>query len=173
MAQECPSYEVGKIDRERKSRIPVVSAVYINDEDKALCNGTVYGWRFCSYQTNTAIDPPFQVHVSMYRKSDGDRYQLVNGSQYEVTMDEGIASFTCEDRFLEPRRYFSVERGDVVASCWEGGNRIELFTRIFSRTLLASGGQCSQNVIEETSTVPLRSLYLSAYISKYYTVWYL
>ena len=146
--------------------MPTTLAVYINDQNPAVCNGTVYGWRFCSYPTSGNEDPPFQVQISMYRRrNDDESYHLVNGSSNELTIDERVVSYTYEDRFLEPSRHFSVEEGDMVAACWTGTNRVELSSR--GGTLLASNGQCSQSVIDRTSVVTVRAaLYLSALVSK-------
>ena len=164
-AQTCPSYYVGNIGKQDQSRLPEFATVYINTLDVAPCTGTVYGWRFCSYPTSGGA--PFQVSISMYRSHSDGSYHLLSGSLYELMLKDGIDEYTCQDRFLDPSQYFSVEKGDMVASCWQGTNRIELYGRSFRRSdLLASGGQCSQSIISDTNEVILRALSLRAYISK-------
>ena len=165
-AQTCPSYEVGYIrSNAGGERVPDIATVYINTQDASPCAGTVYGWRYCSNPTSSG-DSPLQVQVSMYHSGDGDSYQLVSGSLYSLTVEDDIDSYTCQDRFLDRLEHFSIEQGDMVAACWNGTNRVELFGRRVFPNRLVSGGQCSQEVIDDTSTVLRRSLFLSAYISK-------
>ena len=73
----------------------------------------------------------------MYRdiEEEGGGYQLVNGSVYLLTVDENIDSYTCLDRFLDHHEYFTVEQGDMIASCWNecwnDANGIEMLSISF------------------------------------------
>ena len=165
-AQICPSYEVGYIRSfPGGQREPETATVYINTQEVAPCDGTVYGWQYCSNPTSVE-DSPSQVQVSMYRSGDDDSYELVSGSLYSLIVEGNIDSYTCRDIFLNSSEYFSIQQGDMVAACWSGTNRVELFGRrqLFPN-ILVSGGQCSQEVIDETTTIR-RALFLKAYISK-------
>lgn len=160
-AQTCPSYKVGTI-KNGGQREPETTTVYINHLEPSPCAGRVYGWHYCSNPTNG--DAPFQVQVSIYRSTTEDSYQLVSGSLYELTIDD-IGAYTCRDISLDPLDYFSIEQGDMVAACWSTTNRVELFGHRW-RNSLVSGGQCSQEIITETSSIDRRVLFLSAHISK-------
>ena len=137
--------------------------MYINAEEPAPCNGTVYGWHYCSYEASGTV--PLQVQLAMYRSSGEDSYRLVSGSRYELRVEGGIDSYTCQDEFLEPSEHFSVEQGDMVAACWSSENRVELFANKGQHDLIV-GGQCSQDTIDEFTEKTRRTLLLSTYISK-------
>ena len=162
--QTCPSYEAGSIGTAGSRRNPQTNRVYINTDNRVSCAGIVYGWRFCTY-SNSAND---HVQVSMYRDIIGDDdeggYQLVDGSLYSLTVNNTIDSYTCLDRYLEYHNYFTVEQGDMIASCWnDDDNQIKMLSRSSRR--LVSGGECSQGIIDEVS-YPYRKVLLSAYISE-------
>ena len=165
-AQTCPSYEVGESNNLglASSRTPSRNTVYINtvSTDSAPCAGMVYGWRLCSH----SFTAPASVQLSMYRRGDGNSYQLVDGSVYELTLQSSISSYTCLDMLLDGSEYFSVEQGDMVAACWneDGSTRVENFRRAL--VSLVSGGSCFQAVINEPGTTPFRKISLSAYISE-------
>lgn len=163
--QTCPSYKVGYV-RNGNQRIPASSTLYINYMDTSPCAGTVYGWHYCSNPTSG--DAPFHVQLSMYRKVPDNNYQLVSGSRYQLTVEESIDFYTCQDRFLDPVEYFSVEQGDMVAACWsDSSSRVELFAMNTTQRRIFSGGNCVQELIDEGSLRrPRRILLLSAYISK-------
>ena len=135
--------------------------MYINAEEPAPCAGTVYGWRYCSYSASGTL----QAQLAMYRSAGEDSYHLVDGSHYQLTVEDGIDSYTCHDKFLEPSEQFSILQGDMVAACWNNSNRVRLYGRRFGRQLI-SGGQCSQETIDGPSDVRRRTLLLSVYISK-------
>ena len=106
----------------------------------------------------------------MYRNTEGEGYQLVSGSLYQLTLQDSIPSYTCLDRLLEESEYFAIEQGDMVAACWSSDeNRVEMFSRNVFRTLEAGGGSCGQNVIDGTSRILFREIFLSAYISEFIT----
>ena len=168
-AQTCPSYEVGYIGN-GAIQTPETANVYINTQDVSPCAGTVYGWQYCSNPASTGdSNSSLQVQVSMYRSSDdGSSYHLVSGSLHSLIVEDNIDSYACQDRFLDRSEYFSVEQGDMVAACWNGTNRVELFgRRIPGPSKLAFGGECSQEEINDTSSSNRQTLFLSAYISKY------
>ena len=102
----------------------------------------------------------------MYHSGDDDSYELVSGSLYSLIVEGNIDSYTCRDIFLNSSEYFSIQQGDMVAACWSGTNRVELFGRRQLPNSLVSGGQCSQEVIDETIINIRRALFLKAYISK-------
>ena len=166
-AQICPSYEVGYTTSDPGGqRDPETSTVYINVQEVAPCAGTVYGWQYCSNPTSSE-DSLLQVQVSMYHSGDDGSYELVSGSLYSLIVEGDIDSYICRDVFLDPSEYFPIEQGDMVAACWNETDRVELFSfrrRVFNS--LVSGGQCSQEVIDETITLNRRALFLQAYISK-------
>ena len=56
------------------------------------------------------------------------------------------------DKFLEPSEQFSILQGDMVATCWNSNNRVELYCRNFGRELI-SDGQCLQETIDGPSDV--------------------
>ena len=160
-SQTCPSYEAGDEGTVGLRRDPDNNEVYIDTVDSAPCAGTVYGWRFCSHPIS---DPGASVQMSMYRSEGDNRYQLVSGSLYQLTLQENISSYTCLDRLLEESEYFSVEEGDMVAACWSEENRVEIFNRYLGQ--IRSGGNCGQNMIDGTNRVGFRQISLSAYISE-------
>ena len=163
--QTCPSYKVGFVGNGNQRAI-FPSTLYINSVDTSPCAGTVYGWHYCSNPTSE--DAPFHVQLSMYREIPDNHYQLVSGSPYQLTVEENIDSYTCQDRFLDPAEYFSVEQGDMVAACWsDSANRVELFAMNGTRRRVFFGGHCVQELIDVGSSILRRfTLLLSAYISK-------
>ena len=81
-------------------------------------------------------------------------------------MSAAIQSYTCLDTFLNPADRFAVDQGDMLASCWaDDADRIEIYSR--SSKSLVTGGECSQNVIDETDRRSFRRLSLTVYISEY------
>ena len=116
--QSCPSYEVGSTahtnQNERKDN-PKDGRVYLNINEAAVCNGTVYGWRYCFGPDDN--DPPTSLVLAMYRPQQNGSYQLVSGSYYLLTVLERPDSLLCKSTTLEPSEHFTVQENDVVAFC--------------------------------------------------------
>ncbi|CAI8022489.1 Tyrosine-protein kinase isoform SRK4 [Geodia barretti] len=157
--ETCPSYQVGEHGSQQRRKGINGNTVYINTIDSAPCAGEVYGWRLCFMSANAGT----RLQMSMYRE-DGDSYPIVNGSVYDLTLQTGIFSYSCLDRFLEESDHFSIEQGDMVAACWSSRSRVNIFSQNDSKQLV-SGGSCSQDVINQHSQTDNREILLSAYIN--------
>ena len=150
---------------------PEKGRVYLNLDEVASCNGTVYGWRYCFDDNN---DPPQEMVLAMYRPQQDGTYQLVPGSYYELKLEEQVTSFGCRNMTLQPSEQFPVQQGDAVAICRkDNDNRhMELHFSLSDHTLWSwDPGMCSESSIMSSSTYTLsrddsRVLLLSAFISK-------
>ena len=146
--QSCPSYEVGSTARNQNPRrAPQEGSVYLNMNEAALCNGTVYGWRYCFQPDDD--DPPHTIVLAVYHPQQNGSYQLVPGSYYSLTIEEDLDRFSCRSTTLVPSEYFTVQENDVVAFCEPLMTlRVELFFRRGGNTLqLWNAGGCSESQI--------------------------
>ena len=173
LMQSCPSHEVGSTARERNDerRSPEEGHVYLNMNEPAVCNGTVYGWRYCFDPDDD--DPPHALVLAMYRPQQNGTYQLVPGSYYPLTVEEDIInSFSCRSTMLEPSEYFTVHEKDVVAFCEPlDKTRVEVFFERRRNSLMHWNGEgCSESQImfspSQLSKEDERIFLLSALIGK-------
>ena len=146
--QSCPSHEVGSTAQNQigQRRGPEEGQVYLNMNEAAVCNGTVYGWRYCFDPDGD--DPPHTLVLAMYRPQQNGSYQLVPGSYYQLAINQG-QNFSCRSTTLEPSEYFTVQENDVVAFCEpRGRRRVEVYFEQ-SDNLLQSwdAGGCSKSKI--------------------------
>ena len=173
--QLCPSHEVGSTTRNQNNprRNPEEGHVYLNIKEASLCNGTVYGWRYCFDPDGD--DPPHELVLAMYRPQQNGSYQLVPGSYYPLTMEEeDLNMFSCRLTPLEPSEYFRVQENDVVAFCEPlNERRVEVFFQRRRRNSLLrwNARGCSESQITssplELSNMNNRVFLLSALIGKY------
>ena len=105
-------------------RGPEEGRVYLNLNEVATCNGSVYGWRYCFGLKN---DGQQQLIIAMYRPQQNGTYKLVPGSYNQL--NEGVVdSFACRNITLQSSERFTVQENDVVAFCEEvGASHIEVF----------------------------------------------
>ena len=148
--QLCPSYEVGSTARNQNNqrRDPEEGHVYLNINEAAVCNGTVYGWTYC-YGPDMH-DPPYTLVLAMYRPQQNGSYQLVPGSYYLLRVWENPGSnFLCRSTILQPSEYFTVQENDVVAYCEPLNTiRVELFYERSGNSLQSwNAGGCSESQI--------------------------
>ena len=169
--QSCPSYEVGSTadNRVGQTERPREGRVYLNLDKVAMCNGTVYGWRYCFDPDDD--EPPQELVVAMYRPQQNGTYQLVPGSYYELRVEEALDSFTCRNITLQPSEYFTVQQSDVVAFCEKiDTSRVELyFLQSGSAVWRWNSGSCSELRILSTATLSRikdRVFLLSAFIGE-------
>ena len=142
--------------------------MYLNLDQKAMCSGTVYGWRYC-------FDPDdgeeSELVLAMYRPQPNDRYQLISGSYYELRLGH-YENFTCRNITLTPSEYFTVQQNDVVAFCEKlMTHRVEVFfLKPGGRVWRWNAGGCSRQRIRNTY-VPSQSdgsvFLLKAFISEF------
>ena len=171
--QTCPSYEVGSTARiAHDQRIsPEEGHVYLNMNEPAVCNGTVFGWRYC-YDQDGAPPHDQALVLAMYRPQQNGSYQLVPGSYYQLTIEEDLDRFSCRSTTLEPSEYFTVQENDVVAFCEPLMTlRVDIFFARFRSSLqLWNAGGCSESQITSSplqlSNSNNRVFLLSAIISK-------
>ena len=146
--QSCPSYEVGSTAHNQISqrRAPQEGRVYLNMNEAAVCNGTVYDWRYCFDPDGD--DPPHTLVLAMYRPQQNGAYQLVPGSYYLLAIDQGL-TFSCRSTTLEPSEYFTVQENDVVAFCEPlGRRRVEVYFEQSGNLLqFWDAGGCSKSKI--------------------------
>ena len=88
-----------------------------------------------------------ELNVAMYRLQSNGSYRLVEGSDYELTIDERIDeqmdSFTCRNISLQPSERFSVQQNDVVGFC-EEGDTVEYYERSGGTLLRWDARGCSE-----------------------------
>ena len=122
--------------------------MYMNLDQKAMCSGTVYGWRYCFDPDH---DEENELVLAMYRRQPNDRYQLISGSYYELTLGH-YENFTCRNITLTPSEYFTVQQNDVVAFCEKLSTpRVEVFfLKPGGRVWRWNAGGCSQQRIRNT-----------------------
>ena len=177
--QHCPSYEVGAADpaslwngaEELRS-----NRVFVNINDAAECNGTIYGWRVCPLRTEDDDDDDessFQVVLAMYRySSEVDAFFMVDGSYHELRLREDEIEYgECFDHMLNNSAYFDVEEGDRVAACWQRRyKRIELAVErqnYFLLELEVDSCYDYDSVDHDYDDVADQTILLSAFISEY------
>ena len=147
---------------------PQEGRVYLNLDQKAMCNGTVYGWRYCFDPDD---DEKNELILAMYRPQQNGRYQLISGSYYELRLGH-YEDFTCRNISLTPSEYFTVQQNDVVAFCEELGTpRVEVFfSKPGGKVWRWNAGGCSEQNITN-SKIPRRSngrvFLLKAFISEF------
>ena len=170
LMQSCPSNEVGSTSTDViEHSDPQEGHVYLNLDEKAMCSGTVYRWRYCFDPDG---DRNNQLVLAMYRPQQNGTYQLVPGSYYELTDLRRRYSFDCRDINLAHSEQFTVQQNDVVAFCEKiGRNRVEIFfPKPGGRVWQWDAGGCSEQGIRNTN-VPRQSdgrvFLLKAFISEF------
>ena len=154
-----------------RASLPIISAiqdavegrVYLDLNNRAETNGTVYRWTYC-YSADG--DPaPYELVIAMYRPQQNGSYQLVPGSYRQLRITTPLGnSFDCQDIDLQTSEYFSVQTNDVVAVCVA---RVDLF--FFDPVASLSGsntGSCSSNRISFILSSTQTTYLLRASISK-------
>ena len=167
--QSCSSSEVGTTSTDMIDHSnPREGHVYLNLDEKVMCSGTVYRWRYCFDPDG---DNNNQLVLAMYRPQQNGTYQLVPGSYYELNLGRHD-SFTCRDINLAHSERFTVQQNDVVAFCEKiGSNRVEVFfSKPGGRVWHWDAGGCSEQGIRSTN-VPSQSdgsvFLLKAFISEF------
>ena len=137
--------------------------VYINANETATCDGTVYGWNYCFYP----VDNRQEFKIAMYRLQPNGTYRMVEESYYELSIDEQLDSFTCGNVSLQPSERFSVQQGDLVGFC-EETDTVRYYVKSGSLLLRWDASGCSDlsssGMITERED---RALLLSALIGMY------
>ena len=141
------SCEVGSTTHNNNLRqIPGEGRVYLNTNETTVCNGTVYGWRYCFDPDGD--NPPHTIVLAMYYPQQNGSYQLVPGSYYVLTIEEleDLNTFSCRSTILEPSEYFTVQEKGVVAFCEPLDTlRVEVFFRRDGKSLMFwNAGGCSE-----------------------------
>ena len=169
--QSCPPAGATEFDPdESNGENPSEGYVYLNLNERAKCNGTVRGWRYC-FEPDKSLE---QLILAMYRPQVNDTYQLVLESYYQLRQEDGTSfdSLTCRNITLQPSEYFTVQEGDVVAFCEEiDTSRVELFfSQNGNRVWRWNARECSKSRISFTDrrvrSVNDRVFLLSAFIGK-------
>ena len=165
--QSCPPVGTTDYEADMNTRNPNEGFVYLNTNEVAMCNGTVYGWRYCFDDDDD--EPPLELVLAMYRPQRDGTLRMVPGSRYHLRLEENFDSFTCRDMNLEPSEQFSVQQNDVVAFCEEMDTlRIELyFSKPGSTVMRWDAGGCSESRIMSTGIPSQRTdreFLLSAFI---------
>ena len=142
--------------------------VYLNLNEKAMCSGTVYGWRYCFDPDD---DEENELVLAVYRPQPNDRYQLISGSYYELTLGH-YENFTCRNITLTPSEYFTVQQNDVVAFCEKLMTpRVEVFfSKHGSRVWRWNAGGCSEQSITNSKMLHQSNgkvFLLKAFISEF------
>ena len=148
-------------------RPPAEGSVYLNTNEVAMCNGTVYGWRYC--YNDDSDRPPLELVLGMYRPQRDGTFRLVPGSHYRLRLEENIYSFACRSIALLPSEQFIVQQNDVVAFCEEFDTlRIELYFPKRGSTLMRwDAGGCSESRMLSSGILSQRTdrvFLLSAFI---------
>ena len=69
-------------DADMNTRNPAEGFIYLNTNKVAMCNGTVYGWRYCFDDDDD--EPPLELVVAMYRPQRDGTFRLINWCQEAV-----------------------------------------------------------------------------------------
>ena len=148
--QSCPPVGTTDYEADMDRSGPDDGVVYLNTNEVAMCNGTVYGWRYCFDDDDD--EPPLELVVAMYRPQRDGTFRLVPGSRYNLSLEENFDSFTCRNISLEPSEQFTVQENDVVAFCEEIDTlRIELYFSKPDSTLMRWDAEgCSESRILST-----------------------
>ena len=147
VAASCPAGTTA-YDPDGRRENPGEGRVYLNLNEVATCNGTVYGWRYCFDPDD---DMEQQLIIAMYRPQQNGTYQLVPGSYRQL--NEGFfESFTCRNITLQPSEFFTVQENDVVAFCEEvETSRVEIYLAQRGTSLWYwDAGGCSESSISFT-----------------------
>ena len=122
-------------------RNPLNGWVYIKINEAATCNGTVYGWSYC-------LDPvddrqAQEINIAMYRVQPNGTYRLVDGSYYELKLDD---AFSCGNISLQLSERFTVQQGDVVGFC-EESDTVWYYEKPGSSLLRWDASGCSESLL--------------------------
>ena len=135
-------------------RNAVEGRVYLNINNRAQTNGTVYRWTYC-YSAD-GDPPPYELVIAMYRLQQNGAYQLVPGSYRQLNITTPLGnSFDCQDIDLQTSEYFSVQTNDVVAVCEPFDvSRIEIFFSDCAASLSGwNAGSCSMDSISSSGSL--------------------
>ena len=119
---------------------------FMNDASPATCSGTLTQWRYCYYTGQT--QPGATARLGLYRNVGTDSYELVSGSETQVTVSSvpssSFSSFVCGA--VAPPQNVAVMPGDIIGACLPESNAIALLSDV------------SQNMLQESSTCDTQAL---------------
>ena len=150
-------------------RDPFDGQVYLDLNQKAVCNGTVYAWKLCFLASTD--EPPLELVLAMYRPQSDGSYQLITGSYHHLELFDDFDTFTCRNVSLQPNQYFAVQENDVVSFCEDIGiNRVQVYlSQSGSSVWRWDAGGCSESQLSLTGSLTEmrdRVFMISAYIGE-------
>ena len=128
VSQTCPSLTAGYTGT---SPLHGSSAgmIYVNEapSHRAQCNGTVYAWHYCYYNTQQLdnLEVAFGAYEAVYVGSNLDHYEIRPNSYYLLHLDTRLESFTCDTVNLEKAQYFHIYSGDRLGACLKNQGNVE------------------------------------------------
>ena len=177
VSQICPSYTAGFTGT---SPLHDSSAgmIYVNEapSHRVQCNGTVYAWHYCYYDTRRTndLEVAFGAYRAVYNEEDEDddedededeevsRYYLRSDSYYLLHLDSRETTFTCDTVDLEEANHFQVYEGDRLGACLRDNDDAE-FLDILAEVASSSdvvarwgdsSGQCGMSQMTQSSQNP-------------------
>ena len=130
-----------------------LTGFFMNDASPATCSGTLTQWRYCYYTGQT--QPGATARLGLYRNVGTDSYELMSGSETQVTVSlvPSSPSFVCGA--VAPPQNVAVMPGDIIGACLPESNAIALLSDV-SQNMLQESSTCDtlalQSVIDLTSS---------------------
>ena len=127
-SQTCPSYTAGYTGT---SSLHSSSAgmIYVNEAPphRAQCDGTVYAWHYCYYDSEESedLEVAFGAYEAVFDGSSLDHYEIRPGSYYLLRLDTREERFTCDSVNLEETQYFQIHSGDRLGACLRNNDDAE------------------------------------------------
>ena len=139
---------------------------------RAPCDGTVYRWHYCYYDTQN--EENIEVAFGAYRAETDGYYYLRTGSYYLLHLDSRETSFTCDTVDLDEQDYFQIYDGDRVGACMKNGvfEFLDVLAESAPNNLRvgawgSSSGQCRESDMSQSSSEPgtQQGMVLHLYVS--------
>ena len=173
LCQTCPSYTAGYTGTQAIHESSS-GKLYVNESPslRAPCDGTVYRWHYCYYDTQN--EENIEVAFGAYRAETDGYYYLRTGSYYLLHLDSRETSFTCDTVDLDEQDYFQIYDGDRVEACMRNGvfEFLDVLAESAPNNLRvgawgSSSGQCRESDMSQPSSNPetQQGMVLHLYVS--------
>ena len=139
--------------------------IFVNEAPahRVPCDGTVYAWHYCYYDTQSEndLEVAFGAYQAIYDGDEIDGYELRDGSYRLLHLDSRETNFTCDTVYLEEAAYFQIYVDDRLGACLRNNDESNSeFLDILAegarnslriRRLGSSSGQCLESDMSQSS----------------------
>ena len=176
VSQTCPNLTPGYTGT-TSFRGSSTGMIYVNEAlaHRVECNGTVYAWHYCYYDSGESDDSreseggqdvAFGVYEAVYVGSSLDHYEIRPGSYYHLHLNRRENRFTCDSVTLDESQYFQIHSGDRLGACLRNNDESG-FLDILAENAYSSfsvgrwggrSGRCRENDMSRSSSEDLETI---------------